>query len=639
MRHRSGWLLVAIVTTGLIYLPGLSGEFIYDDSTNFEALSDWVEGQIGWQAVILEHTAGPFGRPLAMLTFLSNAALTGMNPFWFKFTNLILHLLIGLVVYQVLLRLSRLDQLLSRSPETTALLLTSVWLMHPMLVGTVLYVVQRMAMLSVLFMLLALLAYLVGRQRIENGSTRSSACWIFIGVPVFTLLGALSKENGLLAPLLCAVVEWVYFRPGSGRRRPALVRAFLWISIALPAAAGLALLLLRPEFFLQGFDNRAFSMSERLLTQGRVLFDYIGNLLLPIGPSMSLFRDDYTISTGLFSPWTTAVALLGWTSILGLAIWLRDRIPAFTAGVGIFLVGHAMESSLLPLMLYFEHRNYLPAIGAFLAVFGLLSWSLQRLQGKMTNPALLARTTFGAVLVVLAAATFARASLWSSNAAILRQSLDQYPDALAMRLGLAELEMNRIPPNLTAAQAHYRHLLDLERPSVRLIGAMGLVASSCYAGVPTEQTALDTLQTERPDTLESDFLGAITALTNSILNSDCAAIRPEELAERITRFIDDRPLDPNSPFIWQLRYRAAQLFEHAGKIDLAAEQASLAWHGQRDQVAVGVMLMRLSLALGDAEELTRIHATLSKLIDANDDYGHSLLREYRPHLMKRNTRK
>jgi tetratricopeptide (TPR) repeat protein len=224
--------------------------------------------------------------------------------------------------------------------------------------------------------------------------------------------------------------------------------------------------------------------------------------------------------------------------------------------------------------------------------------------------------------------------LWSSNEAILRQSLERYPDALAMRLGLAELEMNRFPPDLDAAQAHYRHLLGLERPSIRLIGAAGMVASSCHFGSPADESAVATLNSEIPDTLEADFLGAMTALTEILIATDCAAIRPAELALRVTQFLQGSKLSDESPFVWQLRYRAAQLFEHAGRQDEALEQAQAAWHERRDQIAVGMMILRLELESGRQDAAAKLLESLTKLVDDRAMPAKNMLDQYRLMLEK-----
>ena len=347
-------LFALLVVTTLAYLPGLSGPFLFDDLANLQPIERWQSGAIGWQQVVLGNESGPLGRPVAMLSFVVSAALSDGSPWgdsyaWsFKLGNLLLHLATGLLLYALFMRLARLDRAFAGAPTLLALVLVAIWLLHPMLVSTVLYVVQRMAMLSTLFMVAALLAYLHGRSLLQRGRTSPALWWMFPGVLALTTLAAFSKENGLLAPLLCGVLEWAYFRPAPGLRRPLAARVFLLLFVAVPIAAALVLLLVAPEFYLGGYANRAFSVTERLLTQPMVLWDYVGSLLLPNGAEFSLYRDDYPIASGLLKPPGTLLAILGWLAVVAAAVKLRSRLPSFSAGIGLFLVGHSMESSIFP---------------------------------------------------------------------------------------------------------------------------------------------------------------------------------------------------------------------------------------------------------------------------------------------------
>ncbi len=629
IRLKAVWLAVALLATVLVYLKGLSGEFIYDDISNFETLNSWVRGEADWQSVVLNHNAGPLGRPLSMLTFLGNAAFSGVDPYWFKLTNLVVHLLIGVVVFQVLRRLSGRDPLLCSASEAIALLITAIWLLHPMMVGTVLYAVQRMAMLSALFMLLAMLSYIIGRERIISGNQRHGLIWIFGGVPSFTFLGVMCKENALLAPMLCAVIEWVYFKPAPTFRRPPMVRLFLFVGFLLPVVAGLLLFALRPEFFLQGYDNRPFTAYERLLTQGRVLFDYVGNLLIPIGPSMSLFRDDYPLSKGPLMPWTTSLALCGWILAVATAYRLCKTIPAYSAGIGIFLVGHIMESSIFPLLLYFEHRNYLPSLGIFLAAAGLIAYAFERIRPRLVHPKVVAVTAPVALILVLAGSAFARVMIWSDNELLLTESLKRYPDSRTARLALAELEMNRTPPRLETAQAQYRHLLSLERPSTRLIGAAGILASSCHAETNTEPEVSQLFMSLQPESIEADLLSALTSLTEITLRMNCHQPGPVALASRLEQVAESSPLPDEHKTIWQLRFRASQLFEYANMFDKAEELSRRAWHETPDQLPVGVLLLRLSLLRGNQKSAEELLSSIERLLSKDDKIGQQIIQSYR----------
>ena len=92
------------------------------------------------------------------------------------------------------------------------------------------------------------------------------------------------------------------------------------------------------------------------------------HLLIPHIQTRGLYQDGIVISTGLLTPWTTLPALLGLLT-LGVGGWLaRWRWPLLSLAILFFLAGHLLESTTIALELYFEHRNYLPAIFLFLPI-------------------------------------------------------------------------------------------------------------------------------------------------------------------------------------------------------------------------------------------------------------------------------
>ncbi len=344
---KASCLPAALLLAGLACLPGLWGPFLLDDYPNLEPLGLWLEGVITWQGVVFGNDSGPLGRPLSMASFLLNAAAGGTQPWHFKAVNLLIHLACGVLIAGFANRLFRLDEQMKARAAWLAVLFALWWLLLPIHTATVFYVVQRMALLSALFMFAGLWLYLAARERIESG--RSSGVWmLFAGIPTLTAAGALAKENALLLPLLCAVLELVMFRD---RRRPRSIHWFLILLVGLPVLAGLVMVLWQPQTILGGFERRDFTLGERLLTQGRVLWDYVQQILIPAGGGLSLFQDDTAVSRGLLQPVTTLAAILAWAGVLATSWATRRVAPLIPAGVLLFLVGHVMESSVFPLEL------------------------------------------------------------------------------------------------------------------------------------------------------------------------------------------------------------------------------------------------------------------------------------------------
>ena len=71
-------VLAALVLVAVVaYLPGLSGELIFDDRANLEPVRLWIEDQTEWQQVVFDNQSGPLGRPVSMASFVINAAISG----------------------------------------------------------------------------------------------------------------------------------------------------------------------------------------------------------------------------------------------------------------------------------------------------------------------------------------------------------------------------------------------------------------------------------------------------------------------------------------------------------------------------------------------------------------------------------
>lgn len=395
--------LLAVLLLAYVCLePGLTGGFLFDDAPNLQDLSAY-GGVTNWEtfrAFVFGGWSGPSGRPIALASFLLNDNAWPSDPASFKYTNLMLHLLAGALLAWAALQLCRFYGLDERRAHWTALFGSAAWLLHPFFVSTTLYPVQRMTQLAALFSFAALAAYLHGR-RLFALRPRAGLVWMGGALALGTVLATLSKENGALLPLLVLTVE--FCAPPGQPRLPLAFRAlFLW----LPSLAVLGYLLWQIDFTPGLWPDRPFDQPERLLTESRILWDYLGNLFLPRIEGSGLYRDDIPISRGLFDPPSTAWALAGLAALLAAASWLRRRAPFFSLAVLFFFAGHLIESTWLGLEPYFEHRNYLPAAFLFLPLARGLDW-LRR----YVSSAAIALFAF-AILGTLAFLTHQRATLW-----------------------------------------------------------------------------------------------------------------------------------------------------------------------------------------------------------------------------------
>ena len=366
-----------------VFWPGLSGGFVFDDYPNLvsnERLAAVTTlSPADLIGASLSSDSGPLKRPLSMLSFALNHAFSGMDPFAFKITNVLIHVFAGVGVFAFTAALLRSPacKLLTWRPDLNAsgiaLLVSALWLLHPLQLTSVLYVVQRMASLASLFMIWGMAAYAIGRLRQIDG--RQGMNWLLSAYLVFLPLSALSKENGVLLPLFLALIELLLFRlKGLAAWRRGFVISLHFFCAVAPVVFGGLYLLIEPNWILNSYSNRDFTLSERLLTQARALWFYFSLIAVPDITRMGLYHDDFIVSTSWLQPLSTVPAVIGIFSLIAASLFWIRRYPIFGFCVFFFLIGHALESSFFGLEMLHEHRNYLSSFGPILGLVVSANW-------------------------------------------------------------------------------------------------------------------------------------------------------------------------------------------------------------------------------------------------------------------------
>lgn len=505
MRSGIAWiplllLLLLLYATWLVYANGLHGGFLFDDFGNLPAIgaSGPVDTWPTFWRYITSGIADPTGRPLTLLTFLIDARNWPADPYPFKRTSLILHLLNGVLLALLLRQLGRVafKRAERHRVDLAAVIGAGCWLLHPLFVSTTLYIVQREAMLPATFTLLGLLAWVRGRRAMQHDHSLRGVLWIAAGLGGCTILGVLSKANGILLPALALVLEYVLLRSASDsapagfdplpkRSYRCAMLLFAWLPTALVAAY-----LLQQGW--RGLSDglppvRTWTLGERLLTEPRVLLDYLRLLWLPRPFTPGLFNDHIAVSTSLWTPATTLAALLAVFAMIAGAWLLRRRWQVLAATILFYFVGQSLESTTIPLELYFEHRNYMPALMMFwplaLWLCGVTSLHLHMRQDRPDAPAVdgtqVAKLALAALILLgLGIMTHARASLWgnSHDQALLWARLN--PDSPRAQAYAAQTELNNGQPAL--AIERLRGPLARAPDQVQL--ALNLFGAECAMG-------------------------------------------------------------------------------------------------------------------------------------------------------------
>ncbi len=415
---------LAVLLAGVVvYFPGLGGPFVLDDFGSIAALGDFggVRDWESFSAFVFGGTAGPTGRPVALLSFLIDANNWPAEPFPFKRTNLIIHLINGVLLGVLTRQVLAVLQYQKQSAMWIALFSAAFWLLHPFLVSTTLYAVQRMAQLSTLFVFAGLVSYLYARSLIVISATKAYLVMTF-SVVFFGILAALSKENGILLPMLVGVLEVTVIASQSGRL-VALNRYWVIAFLALPSAIIIAYLgrILFFEDFFDVVPPRDFSLYERMLTQPRILVDYLQNWFIPKLYTTGIFQDHFVKSTGLFSPVTTIFSIVFHVVVVAVMIAKRRRWPLFALGALFFYTSHLLESTVLNLELYFEHRNYLATGFLFVPLVVILREKLNSTKFHVAGVS---------IILMFAGFTHYSATVWADYPSMVEASAKKAPTSV-----------------------------------------------------------------------------------------------------------------------------------------------------------------------------------------------------------------
>lgn len=608
-------LLVLCSLCAFLYWPGLRGELVVDDLANLKPFGDLERGLIRWQDIITDNESGPLGRPLTMVSFLADYYLGEGRVFQFKLTNLLIHLLCGALLYALAsLLFARHLTMATGARSWWALLVAALWLTAPLFASTVLYVIQRMAQLATLFSLLGLVSYVYGRQQLDVRFRRGAAL-ILVAYLVALPAAVLSKENGAILPLLILVTEVFWFGFTGSDRAVRFLRTVHAFFAVVPVVAAAVWLAAHFDAFLSRYAGRDFTLSERLMTQARVLWDYLAQLFLPNGLRMGVIHDDFVISRSPSDPPATAIAIAAWIAVITALVFWRKSVTArlLAFGLTFFLTGHLIESTAWPLEIYFEHRNYLPATGLFIAAAGVAAHLCHRFEGLRRVAILLAM-----IPLLTGFITYQRVMTWQSAEAIALMA--EHSHARSPRLQTALISRYLRDGNLESAKRHINTHAELV--GGRTAGhALHELQAYCQTGhSPSDAEYRAIVDTERVD-LSIYTHERIQAVADLLQRGTCAGVdlgrlRPwfQALAGKIEAGTD-----------WLNQFHFGRLLSYVGEWEGAIRLFDAANQSDPARLEPDLVKIQILLAQGDRAAARGVLAALNVRSDQASKYQQEMI--------------
>ena len=443
--------LILLVAVFISYAPAVRNGFVWDDTALIlrdPLIRSWQLIPEGFNHFLfVDATASDFYRPIQRLSYTIDYAAFAFRPGPYHFTSLLSHSLAAFALLFFAEELLLAFGIERRRRQLIALGAALVWAVHPVQSAAVVYISGRADPLAAAFGFLGL--FLLLRASRTFGPRR---LLFFVGSAAALLLSALSKESGLIFPIIG--LTFFLWRKNW---------ADLWKSVAVVVFVSTVYFSLRAG----AEHNPAPRLSPpppllvRPIIVARAVAEYAGLILFPLNLHMD--RDVETQPSGFneaslaHAAWRELQTLLGLILIAAFFYWMlpaRKRNPAVFVALLFALIAYLPVSGVVALnATAAEHWIYLPSAFLFLAVALEIAGLEEKLKSRRSttpNESGLAKpfgvaTAMAGLLVLwfafLGARTFVRTFDWKDQRTFLERTIAHGGDSARMLINLGGLEL------------------------------------------------------------------------------------------------------------------------------------------------------------------------------------------------------
>jgi len=450
--------LALIITTIAVYWNLQHHEFVHMDDNayvfaNMNVQTGLNPASVKWAFTSIE---AAFWHPLTWLSLMLDYELYGLNAGGYHWTNLLLHTISTVLLFLVL---NLMTGSLWRSGFVAAL-----FALHPLHIESVAWVAQRKDVLSTVFWMLTMYAYLI--------YVRRPGFWRYFIVMVVFVLGSMAKPMLVTLPFVLLLLDYWPLRRFTFAPVPQVQEIDAYQEKAKSGQGGTILLLVVEKVPLIALSI-AFSVIV-LITENKgaaiasfhelSFFARLGNAL--VSYLTYLYKMIIPINLAVFYPhpltwpgWQVLSCFLVLSSITAIVVFYLKRFPYLAVGwfwylgtlvpvIGLVQVGsHAMA----------DRYTYIPLIGLFV----ILAWGFFDLALKWKKGRVIFSSFACLILCALAAASVFQLRHWENSLTLFKHALAATKGNYLAHssIGAALLSKNKIDEAIT----HYLAAVKLRR--------------------------------------------------------------------------------------------------------------------------------------------------------------------------------
>lgn len=437
------FVISLIVTISLtLYANTLKNSFVYDDVhtiVNNALIKDISNLPMLFDKGEYFSRSGEASyRPAVTFTYFIDYALYELKPWGYHLTNILLHAANGVLLYIFLTLFfnrgipSARFSLLNNPP----LLITILFITHPILTEAVNAVSYREDLLAFLFYMATLTIYLLIRShRKSPNDWQPATSLLYIFSCLLYSIALFSKEMALTLPFIIYCYELVYM--DKSKRRSALTNYYNigYIVIALAYAY------LRFYYFQNPMAGGFYipDIWERLITIPLLILSYIKLLLFPVSLSAEyMFLHVESVLSALF-----IISCFVIFYLLSIAFRINKEI---VFGILFFIITSLPIYNIIPIANPLAERYmYLPSVGFFISMVSMVS-IIYSIPLKSRIGSKVHRYAFSFLLIVLITYSFGavtRNKVWRDDYSLWSDMARKMPKSSRAHFGLGNVYVNQ----------------------------------------------------------------------------------------------------------------------------------------------------------------------------------------------------
>lgn len=437
----------------IVFGQTLQHQFINFDDDAYVYQNPMVKGgltpaAVGWA---FTHKHQDNWHPLTSLSHILDCQLYGLNPGGHHLTSVLLHGATAILLFLVLRQMT--------AAQWPCAFVAALFAVHPLRVESVAWVSERKDVLSGLFFVLTLGAYL-------RYVRRPKSLLNYLLVLLLFGLGLMSKPMLVTVPFVLLLLDYWPLRRFPQPARFSIPQPLLLEKIPLLVLSTISCLITLRVQSGAIHDAQVVPMALRIENAIVSAAAYLAQMVYPANLALS-----YPYPINGLPPWEIALALLVLVAFSAAAFYWRNQRPWLLTGwfwylgmlvpvAGLVQVGGQARA---------DRYTYLPQIGICL----LLTWTLVELSERWRNGRFILAGSAAACIAILAAGARAQTAFWRNSESLWTRAL-----ACTTNNALAESNLGSLlyqDGRLDEALAHSQKALEIQPDDVGANNCVGFV--------------------------------------------------------------------------------------------------------------------------------------------------------------------